>query len=453
MSTTNFRIYTAAFPSITNDLKYAVYKASSPLAIVQSQTFSAAHGARTVNFLGLERVTHIFRLMEMSGVTVVRTLVPDYHFTPDSDDIFYYPPIEIQTDLTPGLVAGATSFTFDGTAGTFDWRNREIYVERVGQGTMYKGVQYTWDSATGVLTLLQTGDTFQPDELFNVEFDPVLRNASPGPISDAFTDVMIVTGATVLTDADIGKKIVIKGASPYFEITLPEGATVPEKRLIHFEWGIGSHVNVKLVTYAGDTIDFGKGNLDHITGGVCETMSLFWEPSVGEWRVHEYKGNFLTVGRIISTDGNTDVEFNVQEFDGSNMAVATYKRLYEDYVQKLPPSQVCNYADWGTGNNNRKFSYSNGTNFRVPDRRNLYLRNTDGAILPGVYQADKMKQFWPALPGGAVPTILRVDGTKTEVATDPGPSPNIQTNTLIDTTLFGTETNPKTVVIRQYLLI
>jgi len=453
MSTCNFRVYTGAFALISDPLRYEIYKASAPLAVVASQTFSDPHPARTVNFLALARVNYIFKLIqETPGGDVA--IIPDYNFTPDNDEIFYYPPVELQADLAPGLVSGTTSFTFDGTSGTPDWRGREIYTERVGQGTMYKGVQYSWDSATAEFNLLQTGDVFQPDELFNFEFDPQLRNSSSPVLVTPFSEVLIVTATTVLTDSDIGKKIIIKGATPYFEITLPEGATVPENTLTYFEWGTGSHINVKLKTFAGDTIDWGKGNLDHVTGGVSESIVLFWESTVGEWRVHDYDGNFLTVGRIIATDGTAaTTENNVQLLDGSNMAFDTYKRLYEDFVQKLPPAQVCNYSDWGTGDNMYKFSYSNGVNFRIPDRRGLYQRAATGSTVAGTYQANKIKQFWPTLSGGALPSIVRVDGTLTEVHTDPGVSINIRTNTLIDTTLFTTETRPETYTTNQFILI
>jgi len=307
-------------------------------------------------------------------------------------------------------------------------------------------VQYTWDTVLGKFDLITADDAFQTGELFNIEFELVVQNAGSPPAQELFTDVMIVTGTTALTGADIGKKIVIKGASPYFEVSLPEGATVAEKTVTYFEWGVGSHVNVKLTTFAGDTIDWGKGNLDHITGGVCESLALFWEASVGEWRVHSHDGNFLKLGRIISTDGDDTTEYNVQEMDGSNLAVATYKRAYEDYVQQLPPAQVCNYADWGTGDNSRKWSYSNGTNFRVPDRRNLYLRNTDGAILPGVYQADMIGPLSLVIPqvqhiGSGVPVGV-TDGPL-------GGSPPTETFTIS----AGTETRPKSVVVRQFVLI
>ena len=460
MSTCNSRIYTGAFALISDDLRYELYKASAPLAVVASQTFSAPHPARTVNFLGLARVNYIFRLIqETSGGDV--SIIDDYNFTPDNDEVFFYSPEKVKVDITTGVTNGTTSFTFDGTAGTPDWRGREMYPERVGQGTMERDVQYSWDTATGEFNLLQPDDIFQPEEIFNITFDPLMRNGQSPVVVTPFSEVLIITGTTTLTTTDIGKKIIIKGATPYFVVTLPEGATVAENLITYFEFGTGSHVNVKIQTFSGDTIDFGKGNLDHITGGVSERISIFWESTVGEWRVHEYDGNFLSVGRIISTDGNTDIECNVQEMDGSNMAVATYKRLYEDFVQKLPPSQVCNYADWGTGDNNKKYSYSNGTNFRVPDRRDLFSRNTDGSRLPGVYQDHQFPTHEHETTTGTLPTTIfgrgivsrligRYFGTGTGFTDLTGPP---VTSAGAAHSNIGIETRPENYTIREFILI
>ncbi len=171
MSTATFSIRANAMPLITvNSIKFAIYNAVAPLAEVASQTFAAPHPVRDVQFTGLVPGNYIFKLLEMSGITVVRSIVPDMNFVPNTNEIIYYPPIEIEADVTTGVTNGTTGFTFDGTAGTFDWRGRNVYVERVGQGTMYRDIQYTWDSVTGIFALVDTLDRIQPHELFNVEF-------------------------------------------------------------------------------------------------------------------------------------------------------------------------------------------------------------------------------------------------------------------------------------------
>ena len=82
----------------------------------------------------------------------------------------YIAPIQIQAGVTTGFISGVTSFAFDGTSGTQDWRGYDIFPERIGQGTMIRDVQYTWNISTGRFDLLQIGDKFQPSEYFNITF-------------------------------------------------------------------------------------------------------------------------------------------------------------------------------------------------------------------------------------------------------------------------------------------
>lgn len=390
-------VYSGAFPLITvNSLKFALYKQSDPLVEVTSQTFAAPHPIRTVSFPGLERTNYKLKVIEMNGVTPVAEkanfdVVPD-----DNTEVAYYAPVEIQADVTPGIVSGtgSNSFTFDGTSGTFDWRGREIYVERVGQGTMQRDAQYTWNTTTGMFTLLAVGDEIQPSELFNVEFGLVVTPTSGGvPPFTLFSALMIITGTTTLLSADANKKILIQGASNSFDITMPDIATTAALTPFYFEAGIGAHINVRIKCAAGQTIDWGKGARTDVKIGVCESIVIYKQvisPGVNVWRVHDAKGNFLTVGRIVTSDADVADEYNCKKLDGSSLSIIDYARLYEDFVQQLPPSQVCNFADWGTGDNKYKFSYASGGLFKIPDRRNLFTRNSDGSNLPGFYSADKV---------------------------------------------------------------
>jgi len=451
-NTVNLSIYTAAFPAITvHDLKYVVYKSADFPAEEASQTFSPPHGARTVSFPGLERTNYIWKLIEMDGATPVLEKA-SFNVVPDGDtDIEWKPPIEIEADVTPNFSSGTNTFTFDTPGSDMDWRGWDIYVDRVGQGTMKKNTQYSWDSVTGTFTLLLAGDEFQPNELFNVEFGIKQRQSSGGiPAISIFAGTMIVTGTTTLVAGDIGKKIIIKGASPYFEITLPDISLVTASKLFYFESGIGSHKCVKIKTASGQLIDWMKGSRTDVKIGVCEDIAIYRETGTTNWRVHNANGNFLSVGRIIVSDADPVDEFNAVLMDGSSLSTSDYARLYEDFVQQLPPAQVCNFADWGTGTNRYKFSYASGGVFKVPDRRNLYVRNTDGSLLPGVYQADAayIDPVTTGLKG------VKYTGTNTGTSFDNSVG---EINNREGFDLQGvsgvTETRPKTVISRMFVLV
>jgi hypothetical protein len=170
------------------------------------------------------------------------------------------------------------------------------------------------------------------------------------------------------------------------------------------------------------------------------------------WRVFKADGNFRTVGRIITTDADITVqEFNCVPMDGASLSTSDYARLYEDYVQQLPPSQVCNFADWTTGNNKYKYSYASGGFFRVPDRRDMFLRNTAGTDLPGVYQADNVGSFSGNL---SLPKGNSYTGAPNNTRLGNGGDPTAENKNIPFTyTAAITETRPKSVIVKQYVLV
>jgi hypothetical protein len=87
---------------------------------------------------------------------------------------------QIQVGVTPGLVAGASSFTFDGTDGKPDYRGTEIVIsELTGRGILVHDLDFSWEQSTGYFQLLQEGDVFMNKTYYNVHFQPV-----PQPISE-----------------------------------------------------------------------------------------------------------------------------------------------------------------------------------------------------------------------------------------------------------------------------
>jgi len=455
-NTVTFNISSNAQPGMAvNHMVYALYKQSDPGVIVYSQAFAPPHNARLVSFPGIERTNWQFKLLQTlpDNVTVVSQM-DSYFFVPGDNFVTYYEPVEIEIGVTPGTTIGANTFTFDGSGGTFDWRGRKVFVERVGQGTMSRTtsvLQYSWDSVNGIFTLLAVGDEFAPNELFNVEFGLVTDAISGVPVANLFSGTMIITGATTLVAGDAGKNIIIKGASVGFDITLPDITLVPSSVPFYFESGISSHKCVRIKTVMGQTIDWLKGAITDLKIGVCEALVIYKEPSTTNWRVHRADGNFMQVGRIIVTDADISVqEFNVMELNGATYSITgAGRRLYEEFVQKLPPSQVCTFAAWGTGDNKYKYSYASGDNAKLPDRRNLYVRNSDGSILPGVYQKDAVyidpaKNLFATSKNG-VETATGWDSSPGEI--------NIRQGFTIQSEAGVTETRPKTVVVRMFVLV
>lgn len=473
MATETFDVTSNPQLSITvNHMKYALYKNTDLSTIVTAQSFPPTHNLRTVHFPGLERTNYRFRLLEVlpDDMTIVREILYT-DFVPGASSPIFYVPKEIQVGVTAGLVAAATTFVFDGTGGTEDWRGRNIKVERVGQGTMQNSVQYSWDNVMGTFTLLQSGDTFQPNELFVVEFDLVLGNAeSVAPVS-AFSGVMIITGATTLVAGDIGKKIIIKGATSAFDVTLPALSGCTQNVPTYIESGIGSHKCVRFLTAGGDVIDWLKGSRTDLKIGMCESFAIYKniDASVAKWRIHDADGNFRTVGRFMSTFAGEAQEFNTLECDGRLVSVADYRRLYEDYVLLLDPSLTCAYADHGTGNNKYKFSLASGGQFYLPDLREIYERNAGATNSPTTFLKSANKKHNHRIWGqdnSAPPT----GSASPEVANNENPPPSEPTPAApayffkksgvdIDDDVnpsginASTEARPNSIVTRKFVLV
>jgi hypothetical protein len=80
----------------------------------------------------------------------------------------YFPPVDIEVDVTPGIVSGTNIAVFDGTNGSEDWRGRKAIVSQPGTGPLVKNRDYVWNSSTGALTITSA---FEPNQFFHIEFE------------------------------------------------------------------------------------------------------------------------------------------------------------------------------------------------------------------------------------------------------------------------------------------
>lgn len=105
---------------------------------------------------------------------------------------------QIQVGITPGLVSGSTSFTFDGTFGKEDYRGYEIVIsEYSGRSPMIKGVDYSWDYMTGLFNLLLSGDSLQYLQYYNVHFQNAIPGSSPASPSSLIDYSYFIRNITI----------------------------------------------------------------------------------------------------------------------------------------------------------------------------------------------------------------------------------------------------------------
>lgn len=93
----------------------------------------------------------------------------------------YKKPQYLIAGTTPGLVAGASSFIFDGTNGTDDWRGW-IPVISNEAATLYPDVDYSWNIDTGELILLNDAKFGNNEKLFSeFQINPSSTSQVPQP--------------------------------------------------------------------------------------------------------------------------------------------------------------------------------------------------------------------------------------------------------------------------------
>lgn len=403
MATTVLNAYSIAYPAITNRLRASVYLQTSPQALIATIIDSVAgHPARIWSFPGLPRNNYGFSLDEIDADGNVVNNLALFDVVPgETEGQLVRDDEQIQVDHTTGFVSGTNNFVFDGTGGKPNYIGWNIVPsELTGRGILVRGLDYSWDIDTGTFALLQANDYFTANTYYNIHFDPIANEAADSyPTLNDFT-IRLITESTILDSSDAGKKIIVDTGGIYVEITLPDISTVVDGRPFMFEVGITTGSCVKFIPYGANQINYrGRSTLYAVQNESLYVYKFTRSAGNYEWRVCNESGNFLTVGNIISSDLITADIICAHPLDGAVESVFNYARIYNEIVLNLPLSQVCNFDDWGTGDNNKKYSYANSADpanlnkFHFPNRQGLYECNSIvGTTVAGTYYQNQNKQ-------------------------------------------------------------
>lgn len=99
-----------------------------------------------------------------------------------SGGLAFKKPQYLTAGLTPGFTAGVNTATF------IDWIGWTPNITRTAP--IYPDIDYSWDIATGLLTLLKPGDNFNNNEKFVVQFD--LRTDGSVPVLDLSSNESLI---------------------------------------------------------------------------------------------------------------------------------------------------------------------------------------------------------------------------------------------------------------------
>lgn len=426
MATVVINAYSIPYPLITNDIRVDISTQASPLAIIDSQTEPAPHPERIWSFPGLPRTNYVFQMNEVDGDgNPVRQLAYFDIVPGDLTMGIWRAEEQVRVDETIGLVSGNTSFTFDGTDGAPDWTGWEISIEEYsGVGTMIRGVDYSWDSVTGVFAYLN-GMELAPEQWFTVEFEAQAGGAASVPTFTDFSMRIITTDETLVPD-DFGKKLIIEPAGNYLELTLPSLSLVPSGRYCMIESESDQSFKcIKFILDGTDVLKFLHGSLYMMLN---EKLYIYRFVDTGrdEWRICNEIGSFIHCGEIVSDDlSNVFNKVLMDGGTGDGLDKFQYARLYNEVVLRLPVSQRVNYDSWAA--NQTFYSLANSANpsfadkFRIPNRLGLVEKaNPIGRIvgsfepanIPLPAHSHKMFTNEDATPGtaDAVSQVTRAAG-------------------------------------------
>lgn len=356
-------------PSITtNYLVVAIYKTTAPAVVVSFQAFPAPHLAvQNVVFTDVDPGTYQVITYENTVAAVGGSIRHDFFYDPSFQTAEVRPDLFLKVGTTPNLVAGTTDFHDTGDDQDLaDWVYEVDLRQSFGELQKTIDVQIFSDG----FGLLIPGYTFQTDEIYILRFYPKITVITPTVTSaNIITAELIVTADTSLVAGDIGKGVIIQGASPSLTLTLPAIATATAFKLLTIASNGGSHKTVTIKPAAGELLSWmGVDNLTQIMLGQAEMIWLYRSGSV--WRVINASDGPKLVGEIV--DQYSLVPLNTVYADGSLISRTTYARLWA-YVSTLDASMLVDDATWNAGTNVNKGKYSTGdtsTTFRVPQ---LYL--------------------------------------------------------------------------------
>lgn len=451
MATVVLNAWSIAYPNITNRIRASVYLQSSPDSLVQEQIDSTpGHPSRIWSFPGLPRNNYGFSLDEIDANDNPINNLAKFDVVPSQIDGFLSRDDEqIQVGTTVGFDTDATGFTFDGTNGKPNYIGWNIVPSEIsGRGILVRGLDYSWDSTLGELTLLQAGDKLAKNTYWNIHFDPEITSAGNSyPTLRDFTIRLVTTDSLILA-SDFGNKLIIEPAGNYCEMSLPDINTIVEGRPLMVEVNSDNLCCVKFISMAGQTIKFLNGNLYVLPNESFWLYKFTRSAGVYEWRVSEAQGNFSKVGEIVSED-LASVK-NKQLMDGTIGNINTHARIYNEVVLKLPLTQVRDFITWNIDPTFYSLADSNG-NFHFPNRLSYFDKLTGGEIA-GTKFNDQVGQFTDYLIIPKEFTSQGQTGVGNIVTGNESNEPS-DSNRIVVTFNEGKETYPKHYAINKYVLL
>lgn len=231
-----------------------------------------------------------------------------------------------------------------------------------------------WDHTEDTITLTNVAP-LSSGEVIAVEISYSAEQTGSGGNTPSFPiDVIEITNDVIIDSTHFNKLMEINGSSSILNVNFPPFASIPDNTKFAFNTDGGTQRYVAFILSGGNAI--------RING---ETQ-VFWLGK-GEHLIVQKKGSYLRilqapenwqrVGQLVKQD---IAPLNSIPELGGWYLISQYPRLFNWYINKLPPAQLgsANYPNTPSGDNIRKWCiHLNSGYFWVPDTRGYFDRNTD----------------------------------------------------------------------------
>lgn len=360
----NLSIYQETKPVGGNQLVMALSKKTAQTVILHTFALPTPYTGQTQlhTFLGLENVVWYYQLFESPDGSPTGTVRNYFDIQPNQNSYNTRDDLYLVADISPFFVSGPSATTYGPDPSLIGWN---WSLERIAQGTQQINVKYI-KTKGGVDTtqddldadgwrLGVAGDLIGPNEEWCFHFLPQLAaTSSPGAVS-LISATNILTANTTLDNSAVGQCFWLMGGGGYFEVQLPDAATVPDNQPIYFMSNGGAHVNVSLKCFAGQQIQWFKNKADlasntlasRIVLGQIENMALYkltMPDSSFRWVILYGAEGVKAVGEIVSSYSR--IGLNYLFLDGTQgLSRTTYARAW-DFISGLDPSCVVTALQW-----------------------------------------------------------------------------------------------------------
>lgn len=263
---------TIAANSNPNILRAIMYETSAPNVAVQAIDIPLPHNvSQQIVFIGLNDVSHWFRLYEVSG-GVLGVQLSESLIQPTVKSVYCDLPIELNVGVSPTDKITPAINNYNGTAEFPQYAGKiakiDYWVEQRGVGQL-KDDEYTNNTDPGVTFGFKLTGTalFNDGDTYFIKFRPIiLLNPANFPAArvELFTDIVLVSTNTTINASYANKIIDVQSVGGNITLTLDQLVSMPSIKIFHFINNFGLQTQTTIKAAIGELIYFNGAEVNQI---------------------------------------------------------------------------------------------------------------------------------------------------------------------------------------------